>query len=112
MKLQQKLESSLDDIIKTTKKDPSVSKKSKGITRTGSDKLKRLKQLNRNKSKPGKDNENRHKRGGPAGQKFSKKPQKTGKDNDHKPFKKGQVKWTGPKRGSRFRKNFRGRSRN
>ena len=114
MKLQQKLECSLDDIIQKEKKNPHVSQKSKGITRTGADKLKRLKQLN--KKKPDQDN-TRSDRGQKVVRcsgkiRFNPRSQDSaGKNNKNKP-QRGGKKWTAPRRASRFNRNFRGRNRN
>jgi hypothetical protein len=116
MKLQQKLESSLDDIIKTSKKKPEVSKKSKGITRGALNKLKRLKNkpgnAQRNNDKPKKqneknigENEKRQKDRGFEGK------GKNRNRNGPRDFP-ARKKWTAPKRGSKFSRNFRGRNRN
>ena len=117
MKLQQKLESSLDDIIKKDRKKPNISNKSKGITRTGNDKLNRLKQLNRKKSKPGKarteETPNRFR--GNKKSRFNQRSQGTTRgDSDDKPrVKKGGKKWVAPRRAQRFHRGSRGgRNRN
>lgn len=119
MKLQQKLETSLDDIIKTSKKKPGVTDKSKGITRTGSDKLKRLKQLNRRGPKTGKNRDQKpNKPDKPKNSikpaRFNKKPQESKKNDqqDRPRNQPGNKKWAAPKRGSRFNRKFRGRNRN
>ena len=118
MKLQQKLESSLDDIIKINKKKPAVAKKSKGITRGTLDKLKKLKSKrngppkNKDKSqrqtdKPKDQSEKPREQKGPEGKNNNKNRNKSGQRDF--PAKK---KWTAPKRGSRFNRSFRGRNRN
>ncbi|OMJ68056.1 hypothetical protein SteCoe_34614 [Stentor coeruleus] len=118
MKLQQKLETSLDDIIKTNKKKPGVSNKSKGITRTGAEKLKRLKQLNKRAPKVGKNREQKPEKPKNLSKpgRFNKKPQDSNKKNKNRPEKPrdqpARKKWAAPKRGSRFNRNFRGRNRN
>ena len=114
MKLQQKLECSLDDIIKTEKKTSNVSKKSKGITRTGADKLQRLKQLNKKKS--GKDSTHSDKgpkvvRGG-GKPRFNPRSQDSTRGNNKDKPQRGGKKWSAPRRASRFHRNFRGRNRN
>lgn len=118
MKLQQKLETSLDDIIKVNKKKPGVSNKSKGITRTGAEKLKRLKQLNKRGPKAGKSHEqkpDKPKNTAKPGR-FNRKPQDSNKKNKNRTENpRGQParkKWAAPKRGARFNRNFRGRNRN
>jgi hypothetical protein len=118
MKLQQKLESSLDDIIKTTKKKPTVAQKSKGITRGTLDKLKRLKskrngpQQNKDKAqrqtdRPKDKSEKPKEQKGFEGKNKNKNRNRSGPRD----FPAGK-KWTAPKRGSRFNRNFRGRNRN
>ncbi|OMJ70622.1 hypothetical protein SteCoe_31366 [Stentor coeruleus] len=118
MKLQQKLETSLDDIIKINKKKPGVSNKSKGITRTGTEKLKRLKQLNKRGPKVNKNREQKpdKPKNTPKPGQFNRKPKDSDKKNKNRPEKpRGQPatkKWAAPKRGSRFNRKFRGRNRN
>jgi hypothetical protein len=116
MKLQQKLESSLDDIIKTSKKKPTVANKSKGITRGALDKLKRLKSKRnappKNNDKPQRQNERpKDKNEKPREQKGFEGKNKNRNKSGPRDFP-ARKKWTGPKRGSRFNKNFRGRNRN
>ena len=117
MKLQQKLESSLDDIIKVSKKEPKVSNKSKGITRTGSDKLKRLKQLNKNKQnkEPTRSDRGGKPNRGSRNPKFNPRSQNSNRGNkseNPQGQKRGGKKWTAPKRASRSHRNFKGRNRN
>jgi hypothetical protein len=110
MKLQKKLESSLDDIIKTEKKKPEVSSKSKGITRTGEDRLKRLKQLKKRGPRP-----DRVDRALPETRKpkFTKRANETSREPGTRPkTQRGKNKWTAPRRGSKFNRKFRGRNRN
>lgn len=94
MKLQQKIESSLEDIIKTEKKTK-VDKKSKGITRDKRDKIRKLKGLNRNKT-PGNKGEAKTKNSEEKPKKFSKG--QANRDDNRPKFRKGGKKWFPPRK--------------